>query len=224
MPRRNIILANDEIYHVFNKGVAGLPIFKSRYDYQRLINLIDFYRFSKPPLSYSHFKRLPTEEKKKSKTMLYKRGELVSIYAFTLMPNHYHLQIRQLKDDGITKFVGNLQNAYARYFNTKYGGLGSLFQLRFKAVRVENDEQCLHINRYIHLNPLTSYLLKEFDELYDYPWSSFSAYISKIKYDFVNTEFIMDMFNRSKNDFIKFTKNQLDYQRELAAYKHLTLE
>ncbi|OGM18419.1 hypothetical protein A2686_02325 [Candidatus Woesebacteria bacterium RIFCSPHIGHO2_01_FULL_38_10] len=225
MPRRNVLLVNDEIYHIFNKGVASLPIFKSVYDYQRMIHLIDFYRFKNPPLKFSHYNRLPINLKRDFITNLYRNGKrLVEVFSFTLMPNHYHFQLMQVLDDGITKFIGNMQNAYARYFNTKYKVTGSLFQLRFKSVRVESDEQCIHLNRYIHINPLTSYLIKDRDGLRKYKWSSFSTYTGDLIYDFVNTDFILKMFGRKKERFIKFNFDQVGYQRKLAELKRLIFE
>lgn len=225
MPRRNVLLVNDEVYHIFNKGVAGLPIFKSIYDYERMIDLVDFYRFENPPLRFSHYKRLPKDLKEEFTKNLHGEGKkMVEIFAFVLMPNHFHFQLRQIMEGGIVKFIGNLQNAYARYANTKYTGTGSFFQLRFKGLRTENDEQCIHINRYIHLNPLTSYLLKEPNELRKYRWCSFGTYTDDLVYDFVDKDFILAMFGREKERLIKFTFDQVDYQRKLADIKRMVLE
>ena len=58
------------------------------------------------------------------------------------------------KDEGIKNFLRLISDSHSRYFNTKYTRKGSLFEGRFKALRVENDSQLLHLSRYIHLNPL----------------------------------------------------------------------
>lgn len=225
MPRRREFLVNNEVYHIFNRGIAGSPIFRSLHDYNRMIKLIEFYTFDNLSLRFSHYNRLPKDLKGKFLKNLHDKNErLVNIYAFVLMPNHFHFQLRQIRDSGIVKFIGNLQNAYARFFNTKYKSAGSLFQLRYKAVRVEGDEQLVHLNRYIHINPLTSFILNDPKDLEDYKWSSFPSYIAGTEFEFLNTDFVLKTFGGTKNDFIKFTLNQVDYQRKLAKIKRLTLE
>lgn len=139
------------------------------------------------------------------------------------MPNHYHFLLNQLTDGGIPTFAKNLQNAYAKYFNTKNERGGSLFQLMFKCTRIENDDQFKHTLRYIHLNPLTSFLLTKPLELINYRWNSFVGYMEMQSFNFVNTEFALKMFG-TKENLEKFTFDQIDYQRKLAKIKHLTLE
>lgn len=137
------------------------------------------------------------------------------------MPNHVHFLLKESSSNGISCFMRNFQNSYAKYFNTKTKRSGSLFQSMFKAVRIESDEQLLHVCRYIHLNPLTSYLIKEFDQLETYPWSSFRHYVNGD--DIIEKKMIMQSF-KTIEDFKKFTANQIDYQRKLDSIKHLTLD
>lgn len=225
MPRRDTPFISQEIYHVFNRGVAHRPIFKNVYDYLRFLKLIDFYRFKKPPLRFSHYNRLNKNDKKTFIDNLYEKNEkLVDIYAFCLMPNHFHFLVYQKLKDGIPSFLRNLQNAYARYFNTKYKRSGSLFQLMFKGVRIETDEQLTHVQRYIHLNPLTSYILKNPRALREYRWSSFGCYSKSLNYQFVKTGFILKMFDGDRKRLIKFALDQADYQRELDKIQHLTFD
>ncbi len=93
----------------------------------------------------------------------------------------------------------------------------------FKAVRILTDEQLLHVTRYIHLNPVTAFILKDLKELSDYPWSSYPVYIGKQSSDNISTSEVLGFFS-SKDKFIKFTEDQIDYQRELDKIKHLLLE
>lgn len=224
MPRRQFPLANGEVYHLFNRSVGAIPIFKNSFCNTRMINLIDFYRFEKPSLRFSHYNRLEKEAKKKFIENLYDQGEkMVEIYAFCLMPNHLHFLLKQVLDGGIRRFMRNIQDAYAKYFNTKYKRSGSLFQLMFRAVRIETNEQLTHVCRYIHLNPLTSYILRETEELRNYEWSSFGSYTEELPYHFIDTEFILNILD-NRDRLIKFTFDQLDYQRELDNVKHLILE
>jgi putative transposase len=138
------------------------------------------------------------------------------------MPNHFHFLIQETTNKGTSSFISNFQNSYAKYFNTKNKRNGSLFQQMFKSVLIETDEQLLHIARYIHLNPLTSFILKDIDELSSYPWSSFQEYIGT-EAKIVDKKLILNLFP-SINHFIEFTKDQIDYQRQLDKIKHLTFE
>lgn len=139
------------------------------------------------------------------------------------MPNHYHFLVKELIENGIRKFIGNLQNSYAKYFNTKKKRKGSLFTEMFKNVRVENDEQFVHLARYIHLNPLTSYVISKTEELDTYPWSSFSCYLNNSHADFLEVDPLLSLFKNTK-DLDTFTKDQIDYQRKIHNLAYLNLE
>lgn len=140
------------------------------------------------------------------------------------MPNHFHFLLKQVAPDGLKTFISNVQNAYAKYYNISNERSGPLFQSVFKAVRIETDEQLLHVSRYIHLNPSTNYLV-EINNLASYPWSSFRCYLSKDSsiYDFVNTKEILAYF-KGKDKYNDFVFDQAAYQRELERVKHLILE
>jgi len=224
MPYRRTIFATNEIYHVFNRGVAQAPIFLFPKEYVRFLNLIDFYRYANPPFSFSHYNRLPDEEKEKFMKSLRKSSPLVEIYVYCLMPNHFHLLLKQLMENGITLMLRNLQNSYAKYFNLKHKRQGSLFQSMFKAVRMETDEQFLHVSRYIHLNPSTSYLVK-IKDLALYPWSSLGEYVvmNKSLFSFMNSQFILDLAG-GREKYQEFVFDQAEYQRKLGEIKHLVLE
>lgn len=225
MPYRKVILAQDQIYHIYNRGVAKLPIFYNRRDYLRFLSLIGYYRFTNAPISYSRFIKLAKEDRDKILQDLRKENKLlVELFVFCLMPNHYHFLVKQLTEKGISTFMSNLQNSYAKYLNIKNNRVGPLFQSMFKAVRIENDKQLMHTSRYIHLNPSTGYLVKP-ENLLDYSWSSLETYLKDGLEDnnFVQTKFILDFF-KNKLDYHRFILDQADYQRELANLKHIILE
>lgn len=222
MPLRKIVFATDQAYHLLNRGVEQRFIFKNKRDYQRFLELTDFYRYQSPPLRFSFYNRLSIEEKSEFLKRLKERSEpLVEIITYCLMPNHFHFLVRQLEDSGISDFMRNLQNSFARYFNTKYQRSGPLFQSMFKAVRIETDEQLVHVSRYIHLNPVTAFLLEP-NELKNYCWSSFPGYLNPgLLEDFVNPKMVLDFF-KSWKDYEKFVYDQANYQRELQKIKELT--
>lgn len=222
MPYRKIIIAPNEIYHVFNRSIAKLPIFLSSRDYQRALETFNFYHYEKPRLRFSFYNRLSKEEKANfMKTLEEKHEALVEILCFCLMPNHIHFLLKNLKENGISRFMRIFQDSYAKYFNTKTNRVGTLFQPMFKAVRIESDEQLIHVSRYIHLNPVTAYLIN-FEGLGKYPWSSYTHYLSEMK-SFISKEMILNQF-KSIQDYEQFVLDRVDYQRELDSIKHLTFE
>ncbi|MBM3284200.1 hypothetical protein FJY90_08265 [Candidatus Gottesmanbacteria bacterium] len=223
MPYRKIILANDEVYHILNRGVAQTPIFNLSKEYIRFLNLMEFYCYTHPSLSFSRYKRLSQEEKRRLKEDVKRKNSLlVEIFAYCLMPNHFHLLIKQIKDKGISKLLSRLQNGYAKYFNLTNKRQGPLFQSMFKAIRVETDAQLLHISRYIHLNPSTSYLV-EINNLSTYLWSSFPEYLGERPFSYIKAGTILDMIG-GKEKYKKFIFNQAEYQRKLNIIRHLALE
>ena len=139
------------------------------------------------------------------------------------MPNHYHLLLKQSLNSGIMNFIRLIQNSYARFLNLRYKRSGSLFQSPFKAVRLETDEQFIHVARYIHLNPLTSFVIRDFNDLKSYQWNSYLDYLSFTPRKFINTSFLMNYFKNIEK-FEEFTKDNLDYQRKLEKLKHLIIE
>lgn len=224
MSRRITPIITNQIYHIFNRGIAGQPIFSSTYDYQRLLELISYYRFSSPDLRFSFYKRLPLAEKQTYlERMKQNKPLLIEIYAYCLMPNHYHLLVKELLENGIRKFIANMQNSYAKYFNTKRKRQGSLFTEMFKNVRVEDEEQFVHLARYIHLNPLTTYVISKKEELDTYPWSSFPGYFNNSPTEFLETNTLLSLYKANK-DLETFTKDQIDYQRQIHNFTYLVLE
>ena len=222
MPGRITPLVSGEVYHIFNRGMNRQPTFTNKREYKRAETTISFYRFLKPPMSLSKFLKLEQIKQNESLDLLQQTNKLVEIFCYCLMPNHFHLLLKQLEDKGISRFLSNLQNSYTKYFNTKHERDGSLFLDQFKAVRVETDEQLVHLSRYIHLNPHTGYVIKSLEDLEEYPWSSFPNYLEESG-EFVNVKFILDFFKSCK-EYKKFVFDQSDYQRKLKEIEHLLIE
>ena len=225
MPRRNVILANDQIYHVFNKTIDGKNVFQKNADLERTLTIFWYYRFISPSVPLSRYLTLPRKIRINYHNILVETKQAVEVYSYCLMNNHFHLLLRQLSDKGISNYLSNIQNSFTRYYNTKNDRKGALFLNQFKAVRIENDEQLIHVSRYIHLNPLTGYLIKEKSSLSDYQPSSFFEYLGKSDeiYNISNPEFILGFF-KNLQDYKKFIYNRAEYQRELDRIKHLAFK
>ncbi len=219
---REIPLVTGEYYHVFNRGVAKLPTFVTKQDYQQAMLGLNYYRFVKPPIKLSRFKRLNTQSKAEFLSKMSGSGDkLVDIISFVFMPNHFHLLLKQTTDNGIAKYLGLFTNSYTRYFNTRLHRPGPVFQGVFKAVHIDNNAQLLHLSRYIHLNPYVSGIVSKAD-LLTYLWSSLPHYLAEIK-DFVEPSVILFQF-KGLTGYREFVFNHADYARELEFVKHLTID
>lgn len=148
---------------------------------------------------------------------LFGRDKLVQIIAYCVMPTHIHFALKQLKDAGISLFMGNIQNSYARYFNIKYNRKGPLWESKFKAKRVNNDEQLLHLTRYIHLNPVTAGIV---DNPADWAASSYAEYLKINKEEKGMCEY-SELIDFDPDKYKEFVDDRISYQRELAEIKHL---
>ena len=213
-------MANGEIYHVYNRTVANEETFSNSRGISRALDLIQYYKYASN-LRFSFFNKLPPEAKGEYLKST-KRAALVEIYAYALMPIHFHLLVKQISDKGIEKFLSNFQNGYARYYNIRNKRFGALFQRPFKAKHVSTDEELLHLSRYIHLNPVTSYIT-EFENLKTSPITSLSYYLSDMTNKFINTELVGRLAN-SRDKYLKFVKDQVSYQRQLSKIRHLLIE
>ncbi len=204
---RETFLATNCIYHVYNRGTDKREIFLDPSYYSRFISIL------KHCLTYNYpysllMRFLKTAESKTQKQQVFQRLEtkrtepLVEIISFCLMPNHYHLTLKQLSDKGISNFMQRIGNAYTKYFNILQDRSGRLFEATFKAVPVESEEQLIHLSRYQHINPYSLDLTPK--ELVNYSWSSLPTYLGKKEPSFVNPEMVLSSFKDSKSylDFV----------------------
>ncbi|MBI2621608.1 MAG: transposase [Candidatus Levybacteria bacterium] len=200
---KNPPFITDGFFHIYNRGVEKRDIFLDRWDYLRFLETLDFYRKSPQPMKLSDYRRGIVKLKKVDS-----QTELVSIFCFCLMPNHFHLLVKQLTDNGITHFLRKLSDSYTRYFNTKYDRVGPLFQGSFKAKYIESDGHLLQLSKYIHRNPFPLSMC----ECRVYPYSSYCNYIYGEKHVFCDTGFILSYFARSnpERDYQSFVEETND--------------
>jgi putative transposase len=133
--------------------------------------------------------------------------KIVELVQFTLMSNHFHLILYETEENGISRYMQRVLNAYTKYFNTKYDRTGHLFQGPFGAVPVKTDEQILHLSAYIHLNPKAIRKYREQPE--DYIWSSYGDFVGKNRWEkLLKPHIILDQFT-DKDDYYNFVKNSI---------------
>ncbi|MBI2057661.1 MAG: transposase [Candidatus Yanofskybacteria bacterium] len=143
---RKIKFAVGEYYHVYNRGVEKRKIFQETRDYER---------FSKTLRLANGTKAVVFKTSQGASLDKVGLGErLIAVGAYVLMPNHFHILVKEIKEGGLTNFMKKLTTSYAMYFNKKYERVGSLFQKPFKAEHVDNDRYLKYLLAYIHLNPV----------------------------------------------------------------------
>jgi len=218
MPYRLKPLVSGEVYHIYNKSIAEFKIFNRNSHFTRIINAIRYYQSVKQDLSFSNFVR--RSPKNLGTHISIDNKKLVEIIAYCVMPTHLHLILKQLEDNGISIFMNKMLNSYSHYFNIKHERKGPLWEGRFKNVLVEKDEYLLHLTRYIHLNPVTAYLVNKPEE---WPASSYGEYLQVVeeKDKICSYNEILEIDSHS---YREFTEDRISYQRELANIKHLIMD
>lgn len=211
-------LVNGQYYHIFSRSIAKYQIFNEDDDFLRMIDLLDFYRFSELPCKYSKFTLLqPLQQKSILNNLNESAEQIVSVTAHSIMPTHIHLILKQLSDKGISEYMRKVLDSYARFFNLLHGRKGPLCESRFNSVLVETDEQMLHLTRYLHLNSTSAGITKRPE---DWPFSSYNEYLGK-KIGFCQFRDIIEIMPK---DYKKFVNDRVDYQKKLSMIKHLLLD
>lgn len=143
---RNLRFGVDERYHCYSRGIDKRTVFIDEHDATRFVELLylanDIASLRREDIRlenhvFSHSRKEP----------------VVAVEAYVLMPNHYHLILREIVEGGISTFMQKLGTAYTMYFNAKYQRSGNLFVKPFRAKYVADDRYFQHLVRYIHLNP-----------------------------------------------------------------------
>jgi putative transposase len=148
MAQRQTTFALGEYYHLYNRGNSKQMIFIDPADYHRFLALLYL-------ANSSEVVRIDNLRQKKENPFYYPVTEpLVAIGAYCLMPNHYHLLVTPLQEDGVSQFMKKLGTGYSMYFNKRYERTGALFEGRFKAKWADSDEYLRYLYSYIYLNPM----------------------------------------------------------------------
>ncbi|MCX5699553.1 MAG: transposase [Candidatus Omnitrophica bacterium] len=216
-------LVTGEVYHIYNKSIAGFTIFNNNHEFQRILTAVRYYTINKHSSCLARFLELNEEDVGHINALLTdylsEKPKLVDIAAYCLMPTHIHLILKQLKENGISRFMSNVLNSYTRYFNLKHKRKGPLWEGRFKSKFVETQEQLLHLSRYIHLNPVTAFLI---DKPESWQYSSYREYLCfEEVLRICNYNELIDI---PPADYKKFAEDGVSYQRELAKIKNLIME
>lgn len=209
-------LAPGEVYHIFSRGVERRKIFLDQADHERFVSLLVHCLPPGPIQSFSITSRLGRKQLQVASS-----EGLVDLLCYCLMPNHIHLLVRENVEGGTSLYMQRLLTSYSRYFNTRYDRSGSLFIHPFKAVLVEQDEQLLHVSRYIHLNPYVAHIIKD---VFVYPWSSLLEYTSRVRQPHAKCHQPLITSMMASSEYRSFVEDEADYARALADIEHLTID
>lgn len=200
MPSRNSVKVYVEngFYHVYNRGVEKRIIFEDDQDYKTFLKYLKEALSVPPdreslkmtvPLQGGSFKGIPRQPKNfKNK---------IELLAFCLMPNHFHLLLRQFDLESMESFMRSVITRYSMYFNKRYNRVGKLFQGHYKACLINDENYLLHLSRYVHLNP--SEIMKDLKVAY----SSYQNYLGIANSDWLMPDLILAFFNKADKTFYK---------------------
>ncbi len=214
-----------EYYHLYNRGTEKRTIFLDYGDYLRFLVSLHVANFRQPVQVSDYCQGLSSPI-----TRLWSKSfgeKLVDIGAYCLMPNHFHLLIREKTDNGIPNFMKKLLTGYSMYFNKKRTRTGKLFEGTFKATHVDNDEYLKYLFAYIHLNPVKIKDPKNWENkiikdrstaknfLDQYEYSSYPYYSGRTRPSdsILNPKIFPEYFSQTR-EFPEFIKDWINYSEE----------
>lgn len=130
------------------------------------------------------------------------KSELVQIVAYCLNPNHFHMILKQVSDNGISEFMKRLGGGYTWHFNKKHNRSGALFQGRFKSIHIDTNEYLLHLSAYVNKNDF----IHGYGKI-EWKYSSYLDYIGKRNGKLCHKGIILGQFKDQKDytDFMDRT-------------------
>ena len=209
---RKIKFTNGEYYHIYNRAVADSLLFREDEDYKIFKRgLRDFNNKS----YYEERAFVARKDIKELSSFLEGLEKMVTINAYNLLPNHYHLILQQLTDDGISKFLHKIGHSYTNFINKKYNRPGRLFQGAYKAIHIDNDDYLLWLSAYINGNSQ----IHKIADVEDYPWTSYGYFLGERPDDLVaSKDIILDHFSEAQGsnsvvEYKKFVKMVIEESR-----------
>jgi putative transposase len=175
MPRQPRLDAPGALHHIMGRGIERTTIFRTDQDREDFI------------------KRLGE---------LCRAGELI-VYAWSLMPNHFHLLLRTGRQS-ISNSMRKLLTGYVVNFNLRHKRHGHLFQNRYKSILCEDDPYLLELTRYIHLNPLRAGIVRSFEGLRNYRWTGHSVLLGRVRRDWQDIGTVLGYFGKGKRAIEKY--------------------
>jgi REP element-mobilizing transposase RayT len=167
-PRKSLLAWQQGMYyHIYNRGVHKVSIFREKSNYLFAI----------------------------SKIKEFSQAKQIAVIAYCLMPNHYHMLVRQDGNEPAGNLPQSIFNSYTKAYNKKYGHTGTLFESRFRAKAIRDKNHLLHLCRYIHGNPVKDGLVAD---PADWHYSNYLDWIGDRDGAIVDRTFIQNQFGSSR--------------------------
>ncbi|MCK5021823.1 MAG: transposase [Candidatus Pacebacteria bacterium] len=191
-----------QYYHIYNRGTDKRIVFNNKWDLERFLKSIDEFNNEEPIGSI-----VENEYREFSAP----RSKLVDIVCYCLNPNHYHLILTPLVENGIEKFMQKLGAGYTKYFNERYKRSGVLFQGRYKSIHIKSDEYLTYVGAYINLNnrvhQLSAPRSKSEDKNKKLFWkSSWGEFVGENKDNICNKSILLDR-HKNINEYKNFAES-----------------
>lgn len=205
-------LANNEYYHIYNRGVDKREVFLEEKDFSRFLLAMNLLNDKEDGamIKWRDYKNYVKNANINDflKLNFRRREYLVDIVSYCLMSNHYHMILKQRTEKGIEKFLQKLGTSYTKYFNEKYERNGALFQGRFKSSLIKSEGLLSRLSIYVSCNSE----VHKISSAKKYQWCSFPHHIGKEKNDLVRDEEFRGDF-RSVSELEKYAgENIADFQ------------
>jgi len=192
MPRRNVTFVADHVYHLYNRGVNRANIFSTAENYRYCLRQIKDVLTQVP----------------------------ATMFAYCLMPNHYHFVIRQDGDISLSEFIGRLFKRYTQAYNRQQDRTGPLFAGRFRSIHVGTDEYLIHLARYVHLNPVAAGLCATAEE---WPFSNYLEWTGRRNGTLIDRDWVQQYFSTPAS-YIKFIGQPVSSEMEAELKPYLLEE
>ena len=219
---RKTEFANDEYYHIYNRGVDKREVFLCEKDYLRF--LICLREFNSKELTVSLRDKQKLQKRSfglaRSFASGVSRERLVDIVCYCLNPNHYHFILKQVRDRGIEKFMQRLGTSYTKYFNIKYNRTGILFQGPFKSIHIDSNEYLLYLSAYVNANNF----IHGYNKNFSWPYSSLPDCIGKRDGNLCQKEIILEQFDNDFSQYEKYLRDNARYLKEKKEMEKYILE
>jgi len=237
---RKVQFTKGNFYHIYNRGVEKRTIFENDNDKWRFLQ--GLFLFNDETTTSQLLWKLERERGRVTfgvlRDFLKTKGEprepIVRILADCLMPNHYHLLLEEIKENGISRFMHKLGTGYTEYFNNKYDRVGSLFQGPFKASSIENERYLQYLLVYLNvinhgelIEPHVKELgVKDIKKVMrfaeEYLWGTNQEYLNKRKSIIIEKGLLGELFS-DPNYYKEFVESVL-IDKKFDEIQDLTLE
>ena len=208
-----------EHYHLYNRGNDKMDIFRDAQDYSVFLQRLSMAlgKETQPATSRAPLDQLcqgapltaTAPERSRVRVTPFESGTF-SLICYCLMPNHFHLLLRQEKDTPLSALLLKVLTSYSMYFNRKYQHVGHVFQDRFRAVHIGSDTQLKHISAYIHLNPKVATFVRDAAK---WKYSSYPEYLTQDEREMCDKTIVLEQF-RNARDYERFVQDSFEDIRE----------